>query len=42
MLLRSSDIVCPFGTAIESGEPEVSAPVVGLKVSVWVASGPDE
>jgi hypothetical protein len=39
---RSRDIVCPFGTAIESGEPEASALVVGSKVSVCVASGPDE
>ena len=42
MLLRSRDIVCPFGTAIESGEPLDSAPVVELKVIVCVASGPEE
>jgi hypothetical protein len=42
MLLRSRFIVCPFGTAIESGEPEDNAPVVGLKERVCVASGPDE
>ncbi len=34
MLLTSRFIVCPFGTVNESGDPEESAPVVGLKVRV--------
>ena len=42
MLLRSRFIVWPFGTVNESGEPVDSAPVVGLKVRVCVASGPEE
>ena len=42
MLLRSRFIGWPFGTVNESGDPEDSAPVVGLKVRVCVANGPDE
>ena len=42
MLLKSRFIGCPLGTVSDNGEPEDSAPVVGLKARVWVASGPDE
>ena len=42
MLLRSRFIAWPFGTVNDSGEPEASAPVVGSKVRVCVASGPEE
>ena len=39
--LRSSETFCPLGTGMESGEPLCKAPVVVLKVSVPVASGPE-
>ena len=38
---RSSDMVAPPGTGIDSGLPEVRSPVE-LKLSVCVASGPEE
>ena len=38
---RLTESVWPPGTVNENGEPEVSAPVLGSKVIVCVASGPE-
>ena len=40
--LRSRLTVCPPGTGIDNGEPLGRAPVVGLKLRVCDANGPEE